>query len=107
MRRTSMLFVVVLALVAAACSEATTAGSAGTTTSSSTSTAPTAEPVAPGPVKVEVADTEVGDVLTDGDGQSLYVFLLDDESSIACVDACRSTPSRCRSSGRIRMRCRS
>ena len=52
---------------------------------------PTAEPVAPGPVTIEVADTEVGDVLTDGDGQSLYVYLLDDEATISCVDACRAT----------------
>ena len=91
MRRTSMLFVVALALVAAACSESTTAGSAGTTTSTSSTSVPTAEPIAPGPVTIEVADTEVGDVLTDGDGQSLYVYLLDDEATISCVDACRAT----------------
>ena len=91
MRRTSMLFVVALALVAAACSESTTAGSAGTTSTSSSTSVPTAEPVAPGPVTIEVAGTEVGDVLTDGDGQSLYVYLLDDEATISCVDACRAT----------------
>jgi len=91
MRRTSMLFVVALALVAAACSESTTAGSAGTTSTSSSTTMPTAEPAEPGPVTIEVADTEVGDVLTDGDGQALYVFLLDDEATISCVDVCRAT----------------
>ena len=89
MRRTSMLFVLVLSLVAAtACSEGTSAGSAGTTT---TSSLPTAEPVPPGPVTIEVADTEVGDVLTDGEGESLYVYLLDDEAAIACTEACRAT----------------
>jgi len=88
MRRTSMLFVLVLSLVAAsACSEGTSAGSAGTTTSS----LPTEEPVPPGPVTIEVADTEVGEVLTDGEGEALYVYLLDDEAAIACTDTCRAT----------------
>ena len=88
MRRASLLFAVVLTLVAAACSEGTTAGSAGTAT---TSSLPTAEPVPPGPVTIEVADTEVGDVLSDGDGASLYVYLLDDEAAIVCTEACRAT----------------
>jgi predicted lipoprotein with Yx(FWY)xxD motif len=83
--RRSALVVVVLALVGAGCSEGVVPGSAATTETR------TAELVPPGPVTIEVADTTIGPVLTDDTGRSLYVFLLDDAHTIACLDDCRNT----------------
>jgi predicted lipoprotein with Yx(FWY)xxD motif len=82
--RRSALVVVVLALVSAGCSEGAVPGGGSTATR-------TAELVPPGPVTIEVADTEIGPVLTDDTGRSLYVFLLDDADTIACLDECRAT----------------
>lgn len=43
---------------------------------------------AAGAAEVATASTDLGDVLVDGDGYTLYVFEPDDRSDPTCVDAC-------------------
>jgi predicted lipoprotein with Yx(FWY)xxD motif len=98
MRRTLVIIslVAVFGLVAGACgdddngddaaSTSTTAGSTGTTDTSgdTTTTASGSEAVVIG-----TGQTDYGEVLTDGDGLTLYVFDDDGDSGVAtCVDSC-------------------
>jgi predicted lipoprotein with Yx(FWY)xxD motif len=52
---------------------------------------PTASPIPPGPVSVEVAKTSAGQVLADGNGMTFYVYLPDNLDDPQCVDACTNT----------------
>jgi len=100
MRRTGLLLAV-LVLVAAACSsndtdEATTTSRAETTTTTeaeATTTEPPAEsttqPVAVG-LMVTVADSSVGTILVDGDGNTLYLFTPDEQGDSVCYDQCEA-----------------
>lgn len=83
------------ALVAVACSEGSTVGQSPLVTGS------TVEPVPAGPVSIQIGDTAVGDILTDGEGSSLYVYLLDDADAIACLADCRVTWSPVLIDGRL------
>lgn len=73
-----VLVVVALLLVAAAC----TSKSAKTTTSPITSSAPA------GPATVKVASSSLGDILVDGSGRTLYLFLADKGKVSACYSGC-------------------
>ena len=93
MRRTAILFAI-MALTAAACSsadassETTTVDQATTTTTTGpTTTAPQLE-VASG--LVLVADSSLGSILVDGDGNTLYLFTPDQQGESVCYDGCEA-----------------
>lgn len=70
-----------LLLAAVACSEGTTAPAAQTTSPTSTSEA----------TVVAVTDADLGEILTDADGNTLYVFLDDADGQSACTGDCATT----------------
>ncbi len=67
--------IVVLVLGAAACSETTTSGAADQ----------------PAGADVLVADSDLGQILTDAQGNTLYVFLPDGDGHSACTGDCAAT----------------
>ncbi|HEX7095789.1 MAG TPA: hypothetical protein VF183_07885 [Acidimicrobiales bacterium] len=72
---------------------ATTTGppaTASTTTAASAGASTTSAP-ATGSATVTVADTELGQVLADGDGMTLYVFTRDTAGTSNCTGACAQT----------------
>ena len=93
------ILIAVFALLVAACGtsdadEATTASEAEVTTTTTqaptTTAAPattTTEPEAAGLV-VTVADSSLGSVLVDGEGNTLYLFTPDGQGSSVCYDQC-------------------
>ena len=95
------ILIAVLALLVAACGtsdtdEATTTGQAGATTTTTqaptTTAAPattTTEPEAAGLV-VTVADSSLGPVLVDGEGNTLYLFTPDGQGDSVCYDQCEA-----------------
>ena len=99
--RRSGIFLAVLALLVAACSSnvadeapTTTAGQGAATTSDAPTT--TAEPAttttapeAAGFV-VTVADSSLGSILVDGEGNTLYLFTPDEQSDSVCYDECEA-----------------
>ena len=50
-----------------------------------------APPTAKAAYSVRVADSSLGQILTDGQGRTLYYFTLDQEGKIACVGQCAVT----------------
>lgn len=98
MRRSGILLAI-LALVAAACTTAdepseTTTTQATTTTAQVTTTttqAPTttASSEAAGGL-VTVADSALGSILVDGDGNTLYLFTPDNQGESVCYDQCEA-----------------
>lgn len=75
--------------------EASTAASTATTDTPTTGEPATGEPATgeptTGAVTVGVADTDLGEVLVDADGMTLYVFDSDDVDTSACTDGCLDT----------------
>ena len=103
MRRLGVL-TAVLALLVAACgssdsgdtetAEATTTSEAAPTTTeapATTTAAPetTAQPEATGLV-VTVAESSLGSILVDGDGNALYLFTPDEQGDSVCYDECEA-----------------
>ncbi|HEX7097733.1 MAG TPA: hypothetical protein VF377_00715 [Acidimicrobiia bacterium] len=117
MRRTTLAIAAALVLVAACgggeTAETTTAAAPETTvaaTTSETTAAPTTtaadtaatettamgdaggygmpSDASGGAAAVQVADTELGQILTDSDGKTLYIFLPDNQSASTCYDDC-------------------
>lgn len=99
MRRLGILLAT-LALLVAACgtsgadettttsqAAATTTTQAATTTAAPTTT--TTEPEAAGLV-VTVADSSLGSILVDGDGNTLYLFTPDEQGDSVCYDQCEA-----------------
>ncbi len=88
---------VAMVLVVAACSgsdsndtttttaETTTTTAAPTTTQATTTTAPAATGV-----QVVVTDSALGAILTDGDGNTLYLFTPDAQGDSVCYDQCEA-----------------
>lgn len=66
---------------------------AATTEAGATTEAADAEETeaAAGSVTIDTASTDLGEVLVDGDGMTLYLFDQDSEGESACVDDCAST----------------
>jgi len=98
MRRSGILLAI-LALVAAACttddepSETTTTQVTTTTTQVTTTTTrvttTTASSEAAGGL-VRVADSALGSILVDGDGNTLYLFTPDNQGESVCYDQCEA-----------------
>jgi len=92
--RRSAIVVTIMALAAAACStsdasnETTTTSQAATTTTEAPAT--TTEPEAAGGVLM-VADSALGSILVDGDGNTLYLFTPDNQGESVCYDQCEAT----------------
>src|SRR5215212_3025048 len=92
MRNAFRLFVVAAALVllAAACGDddssdqATSSGDNGSTTT-------TTAAASGGGAEVKTADADLGTILVDADGKTLYRFDNDSGSTSSCEDACAST----------------
>jgi predicted lipoprotein with Yx(FWY)xxD motif len=68
-----LIIMAVLAIAGAACSSESDAGEG--------------DEVSEGPV-VAVSDSDLGEILTDADGNTLYLFLPDDQGDSVCADAC-------------------
>lgn len=97
--RKTLALVPIVALVAAACggAGATTSPSSVTATASPApstpaSEAPTAtaseEPTGSGEATVMVADSELGEILVDGEGRTLYLFTPDEAGEPTCYEGC-------------------
>lgn len=87
-----------LVLIAAACggddsgdSSETTAAPATTATEAPTTEAPTTEAPSDEPVAnvtVQLAETDLGEIVVDGDGNALYLFTPDAQGESTCYDGC-------------------
>ncbi|MDH3261522.1 MAG: hypothetical protein OEM81_07905 [Acidimicrobiia bacterium] len=92
MRRFGILLAI-MALVAAACSTASASNETTTTSQATTTTtqapATTTQPEAAGGV-VMVADSALGSILVDGDGNTLYLFTPDNQGESVCYDQCEA-----------------
>ena len=93
MRRTlALLAALPLALGIAGCGDddddATDAGDDTTATTAASTDDTTAEPA--GDATVAVAETELGDVLVNAEGMTLYLFTPDSMETSACTDDCLS-----------------
>ena len=93
-RRAAVTMIAVIALLLAACSSA---GSGGTSTapSSAPSTAPSTVPStapasqgATGAVTIQLASSPLGQIMTDQDGNTIYVFTNDSANTSSCTDTC-------------------
>jgi len=90
--RTARLLAVAAALLllVAACGDDDDNGD-DTATGSNDSTTTTAAQESGGGTEVKVADTDLGSVLVDADGKTLYVFDNDQGSTSSCEGGCAST----------------
>jgi len=84
-RITPILLIVPLAVVLAGCGNDST-DSAATTTATSTATTEKA----PGTATVKVATTDLGKILVDAEGRTLYAFTPDTATTSACTGGCAS-----------------
>lgn len=87
--RRLLVIVGVLALVGAACGEDDDAGV--TVDDTVLEDAPGVDDVTPDDgdgVSVEVSETDLGEILVDGEGMTLYMFTEDSEDQSACEDEC-------------------
>jgi predicted lipoprotein with Yx(FWY)xxD motif len=95
-RAVALLFAAVLVTTSAACNDDDDNGDDTTTTTEPApeppgDTAPGDDAEAQGTVEVTTSpDAELGEILVDGNGFVLYVFLDDTPGSSTCVDACAS-----------------
>lgn len=104
-RRIALLLAALLLVAACGSAEEDAAGdSGGTSEVAAEATEPAAEPSEPatssepaaatseeasaGGAAIEVASTDLGDILVDGDGMTLYVFDNDTEGTSTCTDDC-------------------
>ncbi len=76
-----------LAMVATACGTDEEPAAEETTTTTEAVTTTTAAPE-PAGVEVTVASSDLGDILTDDDGNTLYLFTPDAQSDSVCYDQC-------------------
>lgn len=88
--KTLTALIVALTLVLSACGgddvgDTTTTQATTTTEAATTTTAP-----APAGTEVVVSDSDLGPILTDGDGNTLYLFIPDAQGDPTCYDACEA-----------------
>ncbi len=86
MRLRLLVLLAVLALVAAGCADDTTQPGEAVGTPEAT---PAATPAAG--ASVEVASSQFGDIVVDGEGVTVYAFLPDEQGDPTCTDACAQT----------------
>lgn len=96
MRRSPLLTAIVaLTLLAGACGDdeddTTTAAQDSATTSSAPSEDDAPEDAPSGAPTVTLGRTDLGEILTDGEGRTLYLFTRDSPGESACTDACLDT----------------
>ena len=80
-----------LALVAAGCGggDSSSASAPAATTTSSSTTAPTNAGGSGGAATIDVADNpDLGQILTDGDGNTVYLFEKDEDGTSSCSGEC-------------------
>lgn len=76
--------------VAAAPSEAAAAPSEPATDTADDASEPAADSASAGAVTVEVTSSDLGDILVDGEGVTLYVFDNDTDENSTCYDECEA-----------------
>ena len=96
MPRRLLALTAVLLLVLAACGDddddGTAAGDTSTTAAADdTSTTAAGDGAAAGAATVAVASSDLGDILVDGEGLTLYMFGNDEGGESACYDSCAQT----------------
>ena len=91
MRRTGILLASI-ALIGAACGTADQSVETATTQPTTTTTAAATTTSQPAPVDslVTVADSTLGSILVDGDGNTLYLFTPDSQGESVCYDQCET-----------------
>ena len=91
MRKGMLLLIPVVALVLAACSNgSTTTPPAGGGTTSTAASSPSGGPMSGATVQV-ANDATYGKILTDGEGNTLYLFESDTGTKSSCTTGCSST----------------
>ena len=90
MLKKTFLLVAALALIAAACGDDNEPVTTPTTpaTSAPTASPTTTLPVAPAQSSVQVASSGLGDILVDGGGNTLYLFIPDQAGPSVCNPPC-------------------
>ncbi len=88
-----IIWLAAVALIAAGCGSGETADETTTTTAGETTTTTTAETttttvVAPAGATLELASTDLGDIIVDQDGLPLYLFVPDAQGQSTCYDQC-------------------
>ncbi len=104
MRSRFVLLLSVLALVLAACGGGTDTGEVGDDDTGPVETAMDTESpadedtatetetgMAEGEATVAVASSDLGDILVDGEGMTLYLFIPDDQGTPTCTEGCAET----------------
>ena len=94
MRRYVLAATIALPLVLAACSNSdssTVPGGGSTSSAPSTSSSPNSTSSAPAEGTVNVAQNDLGMILTNADGLTLYLFEQDTGSTSTCTGSCAST----------------
>lgn len=90
MRARLLMLLAVLALVAGGCADDT--GGEATETQAPTATEAPEETEAPTDgTTVAVASSDLGDILVDGEGVTLYAFMPDAQGDPTCTDGCAET----------------
>ena len=90
MAKKSLLLIAVLALVATACGDedTPTAPTPTTVQPSATPVPTTAAVTTPARTTVRVSPLDLGDIVTDGNGNTVYLFTLDNAGPSVCNDQC-------------------
>jgi predicted lipoprotein with Yx(FWY)xxD motif len=83
MRRSVWAAAIALPMVMAACSNSGTPAPAAGSTATSTSTGAAGT--------VNVAQNDLGEILTNADGRTVYLFEQDTDTTSTCMDSCAST----------------
>ena len=84
--------VVALALVGAACGSDDALDSEGSATTEAPATTAAAEetPVEGAGAGIALTSSDLGDIIVDGDGRTLYLFVPDAQSDSTCYDQCEA-----------------
>jgi len=89
MKRTAITaLLLALALGACAADDATTTTAADATTTTAAADTTTTEAAATGEGSVVLASSDLGDILTDSEGRTLYLFNPDAQGDSTCYDDC-------------------
>lgn len=91
MRARYVLMISLLALVAAACGGDADPGAGGTTSPTDVATTPAEDPITTGEATIAVSSSDLGEILVDGDGMTLYLFTPDEQGEPTCTDSCAAT----------------
>jgi len=88
--RRAMTALAAMALILSACSAGDTEGSTTTAGPPGTTVAPATTTTETDAATLNVASSDLGEILVDADGRTLYLFMPDDQGASTCYDSCES-----------------